>query len=292
MTRNTTLLSLLTFFVLAGSTTAGAQDSRELCGRVWSRDHPIEGVTVLAATEGVVARSDSTGRFCLRGLQAELQRVQVIGLGFQPVDLWVQMHESMDAIRIELTPLRTLTTDPKPSPSAVKEDVDWGSGAKRVARPEPLPTFLWLPEDELWRQPELRTSAAAVEGGENLLEILKVSNFAKVSADSLVPPAFYWRSLYGHLRLHSDRNCSGEKDFALLSHCPLADRMLVYCGAAWAGLLRDDESPMPDSTRTRILETLRRVEQGEGTSLADWTERVRQTLQRADEAAARRPESP
>lgn len=79
-----------------------------LCGYLESGGHPIRGASILAAGEGRVAHSDSAGLFCLDGLRNATQRLQILALGFAPVERFLPV--GAETLLVELVPLRTLST--------------------------------------------------------------------------------------------------------------------------------------------------------------------------------------
>jgi hypothetical protein len=97
-----------------------------LCGRVESGGHPIRGASVLAADEGRVAHTDTTGLFCLQKLRGKTQRLQILALGFAPVERF--LPAGTETLFVELVPLRTLSSahmapakNPQPSRDVTKE---------------------------------------------------------------------------------------------------------------------------------------------------------------------------
>jgi len=55
-----------------------------------------------------MAHSDTTGLFCLTGLRGKTQRLQILALGFAPVERFLPV--GAETLLVELVPLRTLST--------------------------------------------------------------------------------------------------------------------------------------------------------------------------------------
>jgi hypothetical protein len=209
----------------------------EICGTVWSGSRPVAGVQVLASAEGVLATSDSTGSFCLSGLDGSLQKIQVLALGFHPAELWAHAESTDKPLRVELVPLRTIqfgqlgqavNSEPSggenPAPISVPPDPDLEQRAEAAlsSGAEPDPPFLVLPSDSLWVQ-------TTPEGKEwrslrLLSEVLMTGPPVRDSSRA----ARYWLDVSEWARSLRERCCSGDPGCEFSSgECAYLDRAIT-----------------------------------------------------------------
>lgn len=84
---------------------APAAAAARLCGTIRSAGSPVAGAHVVVIERGLLASSDSTGAFCVEGLESGTFTLRALAIGYQPGERVVSTLDSA-AVHFELVPLR------------------------------------------------------------------------------------------------------------------------------------------------------------------------------------------
>ena len=209
MSRALTTLCVLSLSAVLWSSATHAAD---ICGSVWSGGRPVSGAQVLASAEGVIATTDDDGNFCLRDLYSELQKLQILALGFSRLERWVQYAPDRAPVRLELTPLRSLSfsgsgsatpSDKPPSHAPYPPQGDFKRQVALALEQSNLPELktLMFPGDTSWIE-----TAPQGDGWNSLLELEKTVWW---DAPGESNPALYWKQVSAWAMELEKRLCGG-----------------------------------------------------------------------------------
>lgn len=216
---------------------------------------PVRGASVLATAEGAYARTDSTGLFCLRELDGAVQRLQIVALGFGPVERYLPAHA--ETLVIELVPLRGLS----------------GGGPATASAPRtPAEVFAAVPEF-LTADDSLRFARSPKSEIERTLLRLHALLAVRAHADS-ISRAGAWREVAGAIRAVKPPAPKGDAS-ARREAESVADWLQQAEAVAWgrAALLGDD----PDAAR-RAREALARKRTARDPGFDAWRARLEALL--------------
>jgi hypothetical protein len=273
-------VALAAIALLASLLPAGAM-AEDICGVIWSGNHPVSGAQVLASAEGVLTTSNSDGRFCLSGLTGKLQKVQILALGFHAVETWAHVDAEGEELRIELVPLRTLQFGQLGGAVATGS----GDGDSFPPGPElqqktadavalgltPDPAFLVLPSDSL----PLNSSPA--DPASKSLVLLNDALMAGAPVQDSSATARYWIEVSQWAGELEQRCCSLTSD-GKESGCGLTGEACSYLDRAVVTALARAHLWGETSEADELSRRLRELEENGESELQEWARMIARRL--------------